>query len=566
MISKRIEAIFFDMGGTLRRSNSYAEHKLNEISQILQLLGSNQDPIEFDRQLSSRAQAYDQWSKQTLIALNEEELWSRWMLPEWSEQTIVPLAAQLNRLWRGATGTHTVLSETGPVILELFRRGYRLGLISNTNSPSEAPQALHETGIRDCFDLLLLSAEFGKRKPDPSLFLEASRAMLVQPEHCAYVGNNLKNDVAGSRVAGFAETIILRNPRKPLPETIDNPVHIPDHIIDNLNQLLEIFPPRYQVGNRRSSGKKPGQTKPVYDASLSSMWAIGRFSRLVDFCRQTEQLGFARIELNHQVNSSMLEGFDLGDYQFSSVHEPCPADVSMPVQKEHDWLISSEDEDNRLMGARMIKRSINLAHELGAKMVVVHSGNAGHDQGIEDRLRKLHDSGLRGSPEFQELKARIIQIRNQQIEPRFDAVQKSLRELLEYAAPMGICLCLENRYHYMDIPGQDELQILLELADNDRLGFQYDTGHAQTLDRLGFYDQEEWLRRYAQRILGTHLHDVHGVHDHQAPGLGEFDFTRLATYLPLQAVRTIEISPRNTPEQIQTGMQLLLKTGCVSRL
>ncbi len=337
-------------------------------------------------------------------------------------------------------------------------------------------------------------------------------------------------------------------------------------IIDNLNELLDSFLPCFLVGTRQLSGKKPGSKQPVNDASLSSMWAIGRFSSMVDFCEQAKQLGFARIELNHQVDSSMLEGFDLGNYRFSSIHEPCPADVPVPVQKARDWLISSPDEDNRQTGVRLTKRSIDLAHDLGAKMVVVHSGNAGPDQGLEDRMRLLYDSDQSDSPEFEQLKANLIQIRKQQIGPRFAAVQKSLGELLDYAAPLGISLCLENRYHYMDIPGQDELQLLLELAGADRLGFLYDTGHAQSLDGLGFYNQTEWLRRFAVRILGTHLHDALGLHDHQAPGLGEIDFDGLAKYLPPQAFRTIEISPRHTLQQVATGMELLLRTGCVSRV
>ena len=53
-----------------------------------------------------------------------------------------------------------------------------------------------------------------------------------------------------------------------------------------------------------------------------------------------------------------------------------------------------------------------------------------------------------------------------------------------------------------------------------RIGFLYDVGHAQTLDILGFYRHEDWLERFAPRIIGTHLHDVVGTTDHFAPGMG----------------------------------------------
>ncbi len=101
------------------------------------------------------------------------------------------------------------------------------------------------------------------------------------------------------------------------------------------------------------------------------------------------------------------------------------------------------------------------------------------------------------------------------------------------------------------------------LAGPDRLGFLYDVGHAQTLDRLGFSPHEEWLKRYASRIIGVHLHDVTGVDDHRAPGLGEVDFRMVASYLPKEAYRALEVQSFNTPEQIKAGMQILVDTGCV---
>ncbi len=42
---------------------------------------------------------------------------------------------------------------------------------------------------------------------------------------------------------------------------------------------------------------------------------------------------------------------------------------------------------------------------------------------------------------------------------------KSLKELLEYASRFGVRLGLENRYHYFDIPTQDEMAALLTLPN-----------------------------------------------------------------------------------------------------
>jgi sugar phosphate isomerase/epimerase len=143
------------------------------------------------------------------------------------------------------------------------------------------------------------------------------------------------------------------------------------------------------------------------------------------------------------------------------------------------------------------------------------------------------------------------------------SVKKSLAELLDYADKYAVKLGLENRYHYMDIPIIDEMEELLQLADSDRLGFIYDVGHAQALGRLGFFAPEEWLKRYSDRILGSHLHDVIGLSDHLAPGLGEIDFTNIANYLPISAFRTLELTPGNTLAQVQHSIGHLVETGCI---
>ncbi len=149
------------------------------------------------------------------------------------------------------------------------------------------------------------------------------------------------------------------------------------------------------------------------------------------------------------------------------------------------------------------------------------------------------------------------------IGPRLESVRRSLLELLEFAAPSGLRLGLENRYHFFDLPSPDEMEELLALAPPDRLGFVYDVGHAQALDRLGFYPHEEWLHRFAPRIIETHLHDVIGVTDHLAPGLGEVDFDRIAPYLPAEAIRTLELHPSNTPAQVKSALKYLAEHGCI---
>jgi sugar phosphate isomerase/epimerase len=113
------------------------------------------------------------------------------------------------------------------------------------------------------------------------------------------------------------------------------------------------------------------------------------------------------------------------------------------------------------------------------------------------------------------------------------------------------------------------MQVLLDLPGgehSEQIGFWYDVGHAHAMDKLGFYPHEQWLKRFASRIIGVHLHDARGVKDHFAPGLGEIDFSMVARYLPSNAIRTLELNPFNTPEQISAGLEYLHQKGCVKNV
>lgn len=299
------------------------------------------------------------------------------------------------------------------------------------------------------------------------------------------------------------------------------------------------------------------------DAAISTMWGIGRFANLSDFFDQGSQMGFPRFELNHKVTSQMLAGIKLKSHSIPVVHEPCPADISSQTLKDKDWLISSLDEINRTEGVRARKRSIDLAHKLGSKVVVVHGGHIPGIREMEDRLWALFREGKFRNPEFEEVKDRLIRTRVDRTPPVLEAVRRSLAELAEYARPYGICLGLENRYHLSDFPGLEEMEALLGMLDKESVGFWYDVGHAQTLEHLDFYPHEAWLQKFGSRMFGVHLHDAVGLEDHLPPGEGEVDWDMVASLLPEDILKTLEIHNFNSPQQIIEAVSFLKEKICL---
>lgn len=519
-------------------------------------VGAAGEPLEFSRRIARRYSAYRRWAQVTSVELTEADLWSKWILPDFPVEVVRSQAIRLNQLYRESMGTRQVDPLTKGVVSELFRRGYRLGIVSNTTSSVEVPALLAELEISGCFETVILSTSVGKRKPAPDILLEATAKMDIEPAHCAYIGDRPERDVASAQAAGFGRKILIQNSRnKSVPVT--HPDLKADHVIESLDQLLQIFPALQDLGGENF------QPEVVYDAAFSSMWARRNFPELGDFLEAARRIGFKKIELNHQLNSSMLSTVDLGQVEISSVHEPCPADVSMEELKERDWLISALDEENRIRGVAAVKRSLDLAHQVGADYIVVHAGAVNSERNLEKKLRALYEQGQRGTTEYQSLLEEMEVERREKGPAHFQAVERSIRELLEYARPFHVRLGIENRYHFMEIASPDELQVLLSLGGADQIGFVLDVGHAYTLDVLGFFPLREWLERFSGRMIGTHLHDVVKLTDHFAPGMGEVDFDLIAAYLPAEANRTCEFQVFNQTGQVKAGLEYLLEHHCI---
>jgi sugar phosphate isomerase/epimerase len=295
----------------------------------------------------------------------------------------------------------------------------------------------------------------------------------------------------------------------------------------------------------------------AFDIALSTMWASGRFASLADFFRAGKELGFARFELNHSVDSTMLAGLSLNG-AISSVHEPCPADISARELKRRNWLISALDEENRRQGVLATRRSIDLAHDVGAQSVVVHPGRVDIDPTMEPALVDLYKTGKFGQPEYAEAKERLVAARAAQADANMRSVRRSLLELAEHTAGLDIRLGLENRFHYDEIPLPDEVDELLDLGCGETVGYWHDVGHGQVLEHQGFDSHEEWLRRFSGRMIGIHLHDALGVTDHLVAGLGQVDWDLVFRYLPAGALRTCEFQSTNSPQEVAAGLKWLL--------
>ena len=239
-MTKRVDAVFFDMGGTLRYRIKDPEMRLEALSELKRVLSYAGEPEDLFALLKDRSFAYKRWSQDTLREAPEEEIWTKWMWPDGDAQQISSMALQLEHLWRATQGKRVARGDAREVVDALSQRGYQLGVISNTSSREAVPQALVEYGLDTYFPVVILSSSSGHRKPGTKIFEIATNEMGVNPARCAYVGDRPSRDVLGAKKAGFAMSVLICDDLVEVKEPIDE-YPTPDYTIQSLTELLDIL-------------------------------------------------------------------------------------------------------------------------------------------------------------------------------------------------------------------------------------------------------------------------------------------------------------------------------------
>ncbi len=238
-----IKAIFLDVGNTLRIVVEDEAFQAQAKRDLMDLVGAQGTQEEFFKVLVARWDAYRKESKKSCHEASERELWTQWLLPDFPEERIAPLAGKLTRLWRDRDGRRVPRPDARETIIELTRRGYVLGIIANTITETEIPDWMETDGVTQYFKAVVLSSKIGYRKPLPDIYWEASRRIGIPPENCCYVGDNPIRDVEGTRAAGFGMMILFSEPATIKKEPQSGKADV-EYTIYETRELLDIFPPR----------------------------------------------------------------------------------------------------------------------------------------------------------------------------------------------------------------------------------------------------------------------------------------------------------------------------------
>ncbi|MCK5534410.1 sugar phosphate isomerase/epimerase [bacterium] len=300
--------------------------------------------------------------------------------------------------------------------------------------------------------------------------------------------------------------------------------------------------------------------------SLSTAFNIKKHTDGKKLVEDILDMGFSAMELNVEVDEEMLKQILLQvkrrKIKISSVHNFCPKLKDFGPHRSifSAYRLSSLDKEERKQAVELTKKTIDLAEEFGAQGVVIHAGEVETQVKGQELFRYVRDFGK--TKIYDIYKDLFFKERKRKCKPYLITAIRSLEEISKYAAKLKIKVGIENRFYYNEIPSFEEIGVILHHFRGNNVYYWHDTGHAQIFQHLEFVPaHEEYLKKYADKMLGMHLHDVKGLSDHQAPGVGIVDFKMIKKYLSKDIIKVVEAHSKSSRTQVKKSVTFLKNLG-----
>jgi len=295
--------------------------------------------------------------------------------------------------------------------------------------------------------------------------------------------------------------------------------------------------------------------------ALTTRWNAGRHTTGEEMITEILELGFSRVELGYDLRMDLVPGVKQmvaeGAVAVDSLHSLCPIPLGAP--RGHPELFTLADPDPRVRdnAVKYLRQTINFAAEIGASVVVVHSGNVKMKH-FTHSLAALSIAGRQFTAKYERLHAKLHKIRDKKVAKQLPLLYDGLEKLLPILDETGVQLAIENLPTWESIPTELEMQAILDHFNHPCLRYWHDLGHGRIRQNMHHINQERWLEKFLPYMAGMHIHDVlPPMHDHLMPPLGEIDFERLKHFDKLPILKVFEPTPATPRDQIVTALHLL---------
>ena len=182
-----VKAIFFDFDDTLQsRKGAYRLYCEDFLTKYFPGISE-----------AERLQKLDEMEEYVDGGYKDREVYFPEIIELWKWENHPPMQ-ELYDSFNYDFGKHIVMLEGALEVLEeIKKRGYILGCITNGVSSLQNIK-LDTAGIRDMFDVVVVSGDIGIYKPARGIFDEACKRAGVKNEEALFVGDHPVNDIQGA--------------------------------------------------------------------------------------------------------------------------------------------------------------------------------------------------------------------------------------------------------------------------------------------------------------------------------------------------------------------------------
>ena len=288
--------------------------------------------------------------------------------------------------------------------------------------------------------------------------------------------------------------------------------------------------------------------------NLETIPGVRLISEIID-------LGFEGVELEYRITNAFYQQMRpqlIRRLRVLSIHNffPKPEERAKEQGSGDLFLLSATDRDERATAVKYTLRTIEHANDLEAKAVILHLGHVDMTNPIQ-RFRELFKSERINQEDGATFLEEQRDVRRSKQSKNLDAVLFSLEKLNQQAQRQGVIIGIENRYHFHEIPDYEEIGIILGEFEGGNVRYWHDVGHAGIQENLGICRHKDLLDAYSDRMIGIHLHDVHGLDDHLSPGQGELNYEEITPFLKPDLIKVMEVHPKVGKEELLEGFRFI---------
>jgi putative hydrolase of the HAD superfamily len=161
-------------------------------------------PLLWDHEKAESGEEYPE--------IDVEAIWSSFLRQEGMEAPLARrnLATILAQIHRAISRKRLQLYPDVKRVLDELHPTYRMTLVSDAQ-PCYALPEIKAVGLEGYFDPIIISAQYGFRKPDTRLIGKALETMKLGPEKVICVGNDMFRDIYGASRLGIRTILVDSN-------------------------------------------------------------------------------------------------------------------------------------------------------------------------------------------------------------------------------------------------------------------------------------------------------------------------------------------------------------------